>query len=158
MKNKVILSIDCGQRGGLCFWQELKPSVIMPMPVNKDKSLNMPYIMNLIQDADIVIIEEQFSPHSKNQKGMRTNLVNYGMIKGVALALGKEVIDVNANEWVTALGLSNRGRSPLLSRLTKADRARKANVLYGTSIDTKDDGLADSILIGHYQLKKMRLI
>ncbi len=158
MKNKVILSIDCGFKGGLCFWQDLKPSVIMPMPIKANKTLNMPYIMNLIRDADVVIIEEQFDPHSKNQRGMRTNIMNWGMIRGVAMALNKEVIDVNANEWVTSLGLSNRGRSPMLPKSTKKDRAKKANMLYNINIDPKDDGLADAILIGHYQLKKMRAI
>ena len=158
MKNKVILSIDCGLKGGLCFWQELKPSAIMPMPINKDRTLDMATIMKLMQDVDMVMIEEQFSPHSKKQQGMKTNLVNYGMIRGIALALDKEVVDVNANEWVTALGLSNRGRSPVLPKLTKADRAEKANILYRLNIAPKDDGLADSVLIGHYQLKKMRAI
>jgi len=156
--NKKYASIDCGIKGGIAIWEGTELKVVAPMPINKDKSLNMVIIRNTLQNVDTVIIEEQFSPHSKNQKGMRTNLVNYGMIKGVALSLGREVIDLRASEWVSALGLSNRGRSPMLPRITKKDHVILCNSLHGTSISTRDDGLADAVLIGYYQFKKWRLI
>ena len=156
--NKKYASIDCGQKGGIAIWQGTELETVAPMPTNTDKTLNMIVVKKILETVDHVIIEEQFDPHGKNQRGMRTNIMNWGMIRGTALSLGKEVTDLNANEWVSALGLSNRGRSPMLPKLTKADRAKKANTLYNLAISSRDDGLADSVLIGYYQLKKWRLI
>lgn len=166
MQNKRIASIDCGIKGGIAIWQGTELKVIAPMPINKDKTLNMVAIKKVLESVDVVIIEEQFNPSNQrakngknfNNRGGKTNLVNYGMIRGVALALGKEVTDLRAGEWVSALGLSNRGRSPMLPRITKKDHVILCNRLHNTAINTRDDGLADAILIGHYQFKKWRLI
>ena len=146
-------SIDCGLKGGMAFWINEEIKQVAPMPAKKG-ALDMPTILEYLQDVDMVIIEEQFNPHAKNQKGGKTNLLNFGKIVGVAEALNKMVYIQNASQWVTALGLSNRGRSPLLPKLTKKDRARKANRLYNLNLKDNEDGIADSILIGHYVLKK----
>lgn len=164
--NKKYASIDCGIKGGIAIWEGTELKVVAPMPINKDKSLNMVAIKNVLNNVDAVIIEEQFNPNNQkdkngkkiNNQGGRTNIMNWGMIRGVALSLGKEVIDLRASEWVTALGLSNRGRSPMLPRITKKDHVILCNSLHGTDINTRDDGLADAVLIGHYMFKKWRLV
>lgn len=143
--NKRYLSIDCGLNGGTCSWESLKPVLVESMPTivnNGNKVLDMVAIKDKMQKHNVIVIEEQFSPHGKNQRGMKTNLVNYGMILGIALSLG----------------VSNKGRSPLLPRLTKKHRAIKANRLYNLNLKQAEDGKADSVLVGHFFLLREELI
>ena len=153
------ISVDCGLKGGLTFWSSVGViESIISMPLTSDGELSMLKLMDMFKTGDTIIIEDQFSPKGKNQAGMKTNLVNFGMIVGIAKALGKDTRIIRASTWTSALGLSNVGRSPLLPKLTKKDRTIKANELYSLNLKPSQDGMADSVLIGHYFFKRERLI
>jgi hypothetical protein len=151
----IIAGIDAGQTGYICIYNTSTSSIIrtlkMPLLQKHKKFIDAQAVANMLIGVDRIFIEDQFSPHAKNQKGMKTNIMNYGILYSACINTNIEVIEVQPSIWTRALGLSNIGRSAFLPKLTKKDRLRKVKELF--RVNLKNHNEADSILIAHYAHK-----
>ena len=141
-------SIDCGQKGVICLWDsDFDEFETFSMPMLDKRIIDGDTLAYLLLGVEQVFIELQYT--KKNQRGMITNIMNYGIAYHSARLVTDNVEEVSAIKWVTAMNLHNpKGRNLLLPKKTKATRIKEVKRLLGYDCATHDE--ADSILIGLY--------
>lgn len=134
----MIIGVDPGYNGGICFLGDRTEVFRMPLLKQKRHEYDAVAICSLlarVEDATVVI--EHVTRPSVLTRCM-------GLFEGLALALGHEVALVRPQEWKAALGLN---RDKQLS----IDMARELWPELRSRIKTKrDDGLAEAALIAYY--------
>jgi len=152
------LFVDCGLDGAItCVYGSVLTRV-MRMPLMKDGTLDYREIQEYFKYSDLIVLEQQFNPHGKAQKGAFTNASNFGALVAIANIECDNVELIDPKEWKRTFNLLNGlSRSPLIQKITKKDSVRKVNELFGLELGLSLDGIADSILIAeHWRLKKHR--
>jgi hypothetical protein len=152
-----IISVDCGLKGGLASFLGSKLDKVMPMPTKGGKiDSRAIYELLMLSGVDLVILEQQFNPTGKAQKGSFFNAENFGILKACCDIAQIPYKTVLATKWKPFFNLSNVGRSPLLPKVTKKDSVNLANSKYDLTLKYSQDGLAEAVLIGHYWLRMQR--
>ena len=152
-----IISVDCGLKGGLALFVDSKLDKVIPMLTKGGKiDSKAIYEFFMLSGADVVILEQQFNPVGKVQKGSFTNAENFGMLKACCDIAQIPYKTVLATKWKPFFNLSNVGRSPLLPKITKKDSVNLANNKYDLTLKYSQDGLAEAVLIGCYWLRMQR--
>lgn len=153
----MLVGIDSGLLGGVSFYDGKK---LLPyrMPIikipYKDKTRN---IIDCSSLSDLLI---KYKPdmavleivHARTMQGVTSMFrqgQGYGMIQGVVLSLGIELIEVRSQEWKKYFDLLKKDK----------DASReKAMELFPDNKDQfklkKDDGVAEAALIAYYGFKE----
>ena len=157
VNSNTTIGVDCGLKGGISFFNMGILDRFMPMPTinNRKKELDMDEVFKAFSSAKTIFIEGQYSPHGKNQRGMDTNIANFGRLLGIAELVCDDVQVVNATQWKSYYNLNNKTRSPLLGKANKQTAVDRCNQMFETSFTKAQDGMAESVLIGHYGLRKL---
>ena len=152
------LFVDCGLDGAITEVYDDALLRVTRMPLMKDGTLNYREICDIFMDTSLIVIEQQFNPHGKAQKGAFTNASNFGALVALASLQCDNVEFVDPKEWKRTFNLLNgASRSPLMPKITKKDSVRKVNQLFGLKLGLSLDGIADSILIAeHWRIKNHR--
>jgi len=152
----ITVGIDCGLKGGVAIFKMGMLDKVYPMPTidNRKEEIDVNALFEIIVGAKTVFVEKQFSPHQKSQKGMETNIKNFGKVLAVAGLVCEDVEVINATQWKTYYNLNNKTRNPLLSKATKVTSVIKCNELFGTEFKKAQDGMAEAVLIGNYGNRK----
>jgi len=152
------LFVDCGLDGAITEVYESALICVMRMPKLKDGTLDYRKIQGFFKNSDLIVLEQQFNPHGKAQKGAFTNASNFGALVAIANIECNNVEFVDSKEWKRTFSLLNgASRSPLFPKITKKDSVRKVNQLFSLELGLSLDGIADSILIAeHWRLKNYR--
>jgi crossover junction endodeoxyribonuclease RuvC len=167
MQKKVILAVDPGLNGGLCFMTEERNILLLQkMPTIKTASskkkngktqykrqVDIKRFADLIStfEPDIVYIEKVGARPGQGVTSMFTFGVGYGMILGLCLALGEVIktVLVIPQVWQKELTKQEIGESP-------KDRALLAFEKLFPEQNTIHDGCVDAALIAEYG--RMQLI
>jgi len=152
------LFVDCGLDGAITEVYDDALLRVMRMPLMKDGTLNYREISIIFSSASLIVLEQQFNPHGKAQKGAFTNASNFGALVALANLNCDNVELIDPKEWKRTFNLLNGvSRSPLIPKITKKDSVKKVNQLFGLELGLSLDGIADSILIAeHWRLKNYR--
>ena len=150
-------SVDCGLDGGIAIFENQSLVHLERMPTmvfDNGNVINVESVSNMFKDSDVIVVERQFNPQGKPQKGGFTNGSNYGAIVTLARIYGKEVIVVGSHEWKATFNLLNTpSRSKFRPKITKKDSVITANKIFGLNIRPNLDGVSEALLIAeHYRI------
>lgn len=163
---KVILGVDAGLDGGLCFMTEARNILLLTkMPTIKiaatkkgkpcfKRRVDIKSIANLLAqyEPDVVYLEQVGARPGQGVTSMFTFGVGYGMLWGLFLALegALSTVLVTPQVWQKHLTKSEIGDLP-------KQRALLAFEKLFPEIDTKHDGCVDAALIAEYGRRQYQL-
>ena len=141
-----LISIDPGIKGGIAFWDKNGSLLsVEPMPTYKTSKkkvdLDLQTLQKLLSQGEVIVIERV---HSMPKQGVASTFFfgkQFGVLVGMSYALGKKVDFISPQKWKKVVGLKAK---------TKKEGKRKAIEMVKEiyNIETKNDGIADAILIG----------
>ena len=149
----MLASIDMGLKGGMAFFSDarlvdtIRFKTTTKVSLVGRRDLNYDVILEALNKhkPTVVVYEMQYMP-TKNQGYSKEIYTRMGVILGLCRAFTSAIYSVTAIEWTSALNVGS----------DKIKHIAKANALY-PQLDTRSDGVADSVLIGHYYFKKQRI-
>ena len=144
----LILGIDHGLHGGICFLYQRKPPVVIPMPLMPTSSrrnlhdLDEQASIIKFSGASLVAIEDVTRPAKLTR--------HQGFLIGVAKCAGIDVVHIRPQVWKKHYGIGP----------DKAESIAKALELMPSLGDTiklkSHDGMAESFLIAQFTKETMR--
>ena len=150
-----IAFIDMGLKGAISFFdgdtKELIEAVRFKttnqVAIIRKRDINYDVIIDVLKkhNPSKIVYEMQFMP-TKNQGYSKEIYTRMGIVLGLCRVFTSDIESVSPTEWTSALSVGS----------DKIKHIAKANVLY-PALDTRYDGVADSVLIGHYYFKKQRI-
>ena len=147
----IILGIDPGKSGGLCFWHGDGSGHTYPMPM-RNSEVDVCRLQELIiqHDPDLAFLEQQQS--RARQRGQGIIMQNFGMLLATLILCDIPTAVVTPQMWQGALGLSGDKAEHIrfAERFTDVpytaynnDGSPRANAGF-------HDGIADAVCIARY--------
>jgi hypothetical protein len=152
----IYVGIDPGRTGGIAIIHPDTSVKIWPMPVSKERGINVLETLALWQSCDseatIIAIEWNVARiENQSDHAFRFGLQT-GQLDGIAQALGFEVMHVSPQAWMSKLGLRKKADDPnLMNRIAivKEKYPAAEHLLYGPRGGILD-GPLEALLIAHY--------
>jgi len=148
-----VVGIDPGKKGALAVINGNRSIDIYPMPlVGKGRAaeLDMAVVLNIISDADMVVIEKVHAMPKQGVVSMFSFGLIYGQLLGLARCIGKPIINPTPQQW----------KGVVLKSYNKKDKSssiKYCKFVY-PKVDLKrtqrsfkdDDNFADALCLADY--------
>ena len=151
----MIAFVDMGLKGAIAFFNRETEELIEAVRFKTTNQVSLVRKRDIDYDAIIdtlkkykpskIVYEMQFMP-TKNQGYSKEIYTRMGIVLGLCRVFTSDIESISPTEWTSAVGVGS----------DKIKHLAKANVLYPT-LNTRYDGVADSVLIGYYYFKKCRI-
>lgn len=155
----IYVGIDPGLNGAISIHADKIDIIKMPEEHEKDKLVDIISSLSSLNDDVRVIIEKQITkqvpcmkpcpkchsliPSMHPQKGIRTSLVNYGIIIGIMISLKIPYEEVDGVRWKKYFKLEGGGKKASIAL------AKQLFPTYAKQIGS-DDNKAEAILLAEY--------
>jgi hypothetical protein len=147
----VIVSIDPGKKGGICFYDVKRnlPVEVVSMPKTPLDFVNL--MKKNRKHVKLVVLEKQWAFKEQGHVSAFTLGTHYGFIKGVLQAMKIPFVEVAPQSWIRYFfnknGIKGRKNVKKLSLITAREMFPE--------VEIKHDGQSDAVLIARYYVETM---
>ena len=143
------IGIDPGKKGAICINLDVD-IYFYKIPYTKDNKLNIPWLRHLSGlNPDLVLIEEPFIMSGNKNKGLTTQLKEFGMLYGASeMIFGDDKVKTcTPRQWKSHLGVGS-GKEASIAKAKEL--FPEIGLRFSSRCKKDDDNMAEALLLTVY--------